>query len=75
MPKDSYTATLFARGTSYISQKVGEEAVEVIVASLQQKPEALKEESADLLYHLLVLLADKGISLYEVAETLKGRMR
>jgi phosphoribosyl-ATP pyrophosphohydrolase/phosphoribosyl-AMP cyclohydrolase len=75
MPKDSYTATLFARGTSYISQKVGEEAVEVIVASLQQKPQALKEESADLLYHLLVLLADKGINLEDVTETLKGRMR
>lgn len=75
MPKDSYTATLFARGTPYISQKVGEEAVEVIVASLQGDQSALKQEAADLLYHLLVLFADRGILLQDVTETLNGRMK
>ncbi|HEY4611951.1 MAG TPA: bifunctional phosphoribosyl-AMP cyclohydrolase/phosphoribosyl-ATP diphosphatase HisIE [Bacteroidota bacterium] len=75
MPKDSYTATLFARGMPHIAQKVGEEAVEVIVASLQQNPAALKDEAADLIYHLLVLLTERGITLEEVGETLRGRMR
>jgi phosphoribosyl-ATP pyrophosphohydrolase/phosphoribosyl-AMP cyclohydrolase len=75
MPKDSYTATLFARGVSSIAQKVGEEAVEVIVASLQQNSTALKEETADLLYHLLVLLTERGITLEDVAETLQRRMQ
>lgn len=75
MPSDSYTATLFARGAPYIAQKVGEEAVEVIVASLQQDPSALKQEAADLLYHLLVLLVDRGLSLQDVTETLHRRMK
>ncbi|MBD0357444.1 MAG: bifunctional phosphoribosyl-AMP cyclohydrolase/phosphoribosyl-ATP diphosphatase HisIE, partial [Rubrobacter sp.] len=54
MPEGSYTAKLLKRGTGYISQKVGEEAVEVVVAALEG--ERLAEESADLLYHLFVLL-------------------
>jgi phosphoribosyl-ATP pyrophosphohydrolase/phosphoribosyl-AMP cyclohydrolase len=75
MPNDSYTATLFARGTPFISQKVGEEAVEVLVASLQQDQSALKQESADLLYHLLVLFVDRGISLADVTAILRERMK
>lgn len=75
MPRHSYTASLFARGTQSIAQKVGEEAVEVVVASLQQDHTALKHEAADLLYHLLVLLTDRGVSLGEVLETLKSRMK
>ncbi len=73
MPPESYTARLFHSGVPKISQKVGEEAVEVIVASLQEDPAALKEEAADLLYHLLVLLAERGLRLEDVAETLKAR--
>jgi phosphoribosyl-ATP pyrophosphohydrolase/phosphoribosyl-AMP cyclohydrolase len=75
MPNDSYTATLFARGTPFISQKVGEEAVEVLVASLQQDQSALKQEAADLLYHLLVLFVDRGISLADVTAILRERMK
>lgn len=73
MPPESYTARLFRGGVPKISQKVGEEAVEVIVASLQDNPTTLKEEAADLLYHLLVLLAERGLRLEDVAETLKAR--
>ena len=74
MPKDSYTASLFARGTPSIAQKVGEESVEVIVASLRQNEAELREEAADLLYHLIVLLADRGVTLGDVSTTLARRM-
>jgi len=74
MPEGSYTARLLQKGVPAITQKVGEEAVETIVAALNQSPERLCEESADLLYHLLVLLAAKDIKLDEVMDTLKKRM-
>jgi len=74
MPSNSYTARLFEGGMPAISQKVGEEAAEVIVAAMQNDPAALKEETADLLYHLLVLLAERGIPLVDVHAVLKGRM-
>jgi len=73
-PEGSYTAKLFQQGTGRIAQKVGEEAIETVVAALQQDREALKEESADLLYHLIVLLEDRGVSLADVAGILKRRM-
>ena len=73
MPEGSYTAKLLERGTGYISQKVGEEAVEVVVAAL--KDERLAEESADLLYHLLVLLEERGVAAGEIAGILGGRER
>jgi len=73
-PEGSYTAKLFQQGTGRIAQKVGEEAIETVVAALQQDREALKEESADLLYHLIVLLEDRGVSLADVAGVLKRRM-
>ena len=60
-PETSYTAKLFAKGRAKISQKLGEEAVETVVAALAETPEALTGESADLLYHLLVLWAECGI--------------
>ena len=71
MPENSYTAKLLERGRGYISQKVGEEAVEVIVAALEGN--RLAEESADLLYHLLVLLEERGIRPEEVAKVLDER--
>lgn len=74
MPEKSYTASLLKSGLGTITQKVGEEAVEAIVAALVQNPDRLREESADLLYHLLVLLAAKNIALDEVLSELKKRM-
>ncbi len=73
MPEGSYTAKLFQRGTGYAAQKVGEEAVEVVVAALEG--EKLAEETADLLYHLLVLLEERGVKPEEVARVLDGRHR
>lgn len=60
-PETSYTAKLFAKGRGKIAQKVGEEAVETVIASLAQGPEKVVSESADLLYHLLVLWAECGV--------------
>lgn len=57
----SYTAKLLSRGTEKIAQKVGEEAVETVIAAMGTDIDALAGESADLLYHLLVLWADKGL--------------
>ena len=73
MPEGSYTAKLLERGRGYTAQKVGEEAVEVVVAAL--KGERLAEESADLLYHLLVLLEERGVDVGEVAKVLDERHR
>lgn len=74
-PEESYTARLFAKGLNKISQKVGEEATEVVIAALAQTEEEFKSEVSDLLYHLLVLLAAKEIKLDEVLEVLKNRRR
>ncbi|GAB6052485.1 phosphoribosyl-ATP diphosphatase [Magnetospira thiophila] len=60
-PSTSYTAKLFHRGVGKICQKLGEEAVETIVAALDESPDKVTAESADLLYHLLVLWAEKGV--------------
>lgn len=73
-PEGSYTAKLFQQGTGRIAQKVGEEAIETVVAALQQDREAVKEESADLLYHLIVLLEEQGLGISDVAGLLKKRM-
>ncbi len=73
MPEGSYTAKLFGRGAPYAAQKVGEEAVEVVVAALEN--DRLAEESADLLYHLLVLLEERGVGTEEVARVLDERHR
>lgn len=60
-PDASYTAKLFSEGRGEIARKLGEEATETIVASLSETEEKVVSESADLLYHLLVLWADTGI--------------
>jgi phosphoribosyl-ATP pyrophosphohydrolase/phosphoribosyl-AMP cyclohydrolase len=73
-PEGSYTAELFQQGTARIAQKVGEEAIETVVAALQQDDNALKEESADLLYHLMVLLEERGVGIADVVGVLKKRM-
>lgn len=69
----SYTSELFASGTQRIAQKVGEEAIEVALASTSGDREATINESADLLYHLLVLLTDQDVQLSDVIETLNKR--
>ena len=74
MPEESYTAKLFREGTPRIAQKVGEEAVETVIAAVQGNSDALKEESADLLYHLLVLLQERGLNIGDVTSVLKKRM-
>ena len=71
----SYTSSLFAEGAPRISQKVGEEAAEVIVAALAQPRERQIEEAADLIYHLWVLLAQLGIPLGDVMAELERRHR
>ena len=69
----SYTSELFAAGRQRIAQKVGEEAIEVALASTSGNREATLNESADLLYHLLVLLTDQGIQLTDVTDILEKR--
>ena len=73
--ENSYTSRLFAKGLNKIAQKVGEEAVELIIEATGENEELFKSEAADLLYHFLVLLAEKDVRLDEVLETLKVRRR
>jgi phosphoribosyl-ATP pyrophosphohydrolase len=72
-PQSSYTARLFARGRAKIAQKLGEEAVEAVIEGVGDNPAALVGESADLIYHLLVLWAAAGISPADVAAELARR--
>ena len=72
-PDESRTAKLFARGVAKIAQKVGEEAVETVIEGVRGDRERLTEESADLLYHLLVLWADQGLKPEAVWEALRAR--
>lgn len=71
----SYTARLLASGTRRVAQKVGEEGVEVALAALGDDRTGLAGEAADLLYHLLVLLRDRGIRLADVLAVLEERHR
>lgn len=72
-PSSSYTASLYAKGTAKIAQKVGEEAVETCIEALQGNKEAIAAESADLLYHLMVLWADQGLTPEDVLNVLQKR--
>ena len=72
-PQASYTARLFLRGRAKIAQKLGEEAVEAVIEGVGENAAALVGESADLLYHLLVLWAAAGISPADVAAELARR--
>lgn len=70
---ESYTNKLFRRGINKIAQKVGEEAVELVIEAKDEEIELFKNEAADLLYHLLVLLRAKGTCLSEIEEVLAKR--
>ena len=72
-PQTSYTAKLFHKGTARIAQKVGEEAVETVIAAVAKDKEHVVSESADLLYHLCVLWADAGVAPADVFRTLENR--
>lgn len=71
--KDSYTNKLFKNGINKVAQKVGEEAVELVIEAKDNNIELFKSEAADLLYHLLILLKTKEVSFCEVEEILKSR--
>ncbi len=72
---ESYTARLIAAGTARIAQKVGEEAVEVVVAALEESDERLVSEMADLIYHSLVLLEQRELSWSDVEAELARRFK
>ncbi|MCO4810249.1 MAG: phosphoribosyl-ATP diphosphatase [Gammaproteobacteria bacterium] len=71
--EESYTARLAAAGTKRIAQKVGEEGVELALAAAAGSQQETIDEAADLVYHLIVLLADRGLSLENIATCLKAR--
>lgn len=71
--ENSYTSHLFQKGINKIAQKVGEEAVELVIEAKDENAELFKAEAADLIYHLLVLLRAKNVELNDVLETLKQR--
>lgn len=73
-PSDkSYTSSLFAKGINKIAQKVGEEAVELVIESKDNNAELFKNEAGDLLFHYLILLQAKGYSLNDIVDVLKER--
>lgn len=73
-PSDSsYTSKLFARGINKVAQKVGEEAVEVVIEAKDQNDDLFRNEVADLVFHLLVLLEQKNVDLDEVIDVLRER--
>jgi len=72
-PASSYVASLFAKGRPKIARKLGEEAVEAIVAALAEDKASLTGEAADMIFHLLVLLADADITLADVLAELERR--
>jgi phosphoribosyl-ATP pyrophosphohydrolase/phosphoribosyl-AMP cyclohydrolase len=73
MPENSYTTSLFKKGINKIAQKVGEEAVELVIEAKDNNKDLFLNESADLLFHLLVLLTAKECRIEEVVEILKMR--
>lgn len=73
MPEGSYTTKLFTKGINKIAQKVGEEAVELVIESKDQNDDLFLNEAADLMYHLLVLLTAKNYRIENVIDVLKSR--
>lgn len=73
--EQSYVASLFAKGINKIAQKVGEEAVEVVIEAKDDNDDLFLSESADLLFHYLILLQAKGYKLNDVIEVLKSRQK
>jgi phosphoribosyl-ATP pyrophosphohydrolase/phosphoribosyl-AMP cyclohydrolase len=74
-PEDSYTARLYGQGPGRIAQKLGEEGVELALAAVSRDDDAVLAESADLLYHLLLLLKARGLSVARVVSELESRHR
>lgn len=74
-PHISYTARLFQQGEDEIVKKIGEEAIEVILATKSQGNQRIIEETSDLLYHLLVLLVSKDIALQDIEKELESRQK
>lgn len=72
-PSESHTALLFERGLAYVAQKVGEEAVETVIEAARGNADGIRAESADLLYHLLVMWAAAGIRPAEIWAALDAR--
>ena len=73
MPEGSYTTSLFEKGINKMAQKVGEEAVELVIEAKDNNDELFLNEAADLMYHLLVLFTAKGFSIDDVAAILEQR--
>jgi phosphoribosyl-ATP pyrophosphohydrolase/phosphoribosyl-AMP cyclohydrolase len=74
-PEGSYTTRLFNEGIDKITKKLGEEAVEVVIAAKNDSSQRIVEETADLLYHLVVTLVEKGVTLEEIDEELRKRKK
>ena len=74
-PEDSYVAKLFEKGINKIAQKVGEEAVELVIEAKDDNADRFKSEAADLLFHYLILLRAKGFSINDVVDELKTRRK
>jgi phosphoribosyl-ATP pyrophosphohydrolase len=74
-PKGSYSTRLFKKGIDKIAQKLGEEAIETIIASKNKKDSEVVNESADLIYHLLVLLVERNIPLDTVIQEMMLRSK
>ena len=72
-PERSYVARLFTQGRAKIAQKVGEEAVETVIAAMADDKAALTGEAADLIFHLMILLADTGLSVGDIMAELDRR--
>jgi phosphoribosyl-ATP pyrophosphohydrolase/phosphoribosyl-AMP cyclohydrolase len=71
--EESYTSSLFKKGVNKVAQKVGEEAVELVIEAKDDNEELFLNEAADLMYHYIVLLVQKGYSLDDVIQILKSR--
>jgi phosphoribosyl-ATP pyrophosphohydrolase len=72
-PDTSWTAKLLSQGPEKCAEKFGEEAIEAIIAAVKNDPENLRDEAADVLYHLLVMCAARDVKLDDILETLKDR--
>lgn len=69
----SYTASLFSKGVNKVAQKVGEEAVELVIEAMDNSDELFENEAADLLYHLIILLKTRNLKIEDIEAVLKGR--
>lgn len=72
-PTDSYVASLFDKGTSKIAEKIGEEAIEAIIEAVKSDKEKLAQESADLIFHLMILWSDAGLKPDDIFKILENR--